>query len=108
MPTYEKTLFDLALRSWEDIAKAMCQAELVHEVNMAASFVPLFFSLWLGAFPVFLLTSMLAARCDFLFVMLQRYNRPRVVRLAEQQNRRWEASRDSVREQHREEQERLP
>lgn len=82
LPTYDSSLFDSALHSWEEIAKAMCQAELVHEVNIAVSFVPVFFSVWVGAFPVFLITSVLAAGYDLLFVMLQRYNRPRVLRLA--------------------------
>lgn len=88
MPTYDTALFDPSLHTWEEIAKAMCQAELVHETNIVASFVPLLFSIWLGAFPVFLVTSLLAAGYDGLFVMLQRYNRPRVLRLAERKTHR--------------------
>ena len=60
----------------------MCQAELVHEVNAAVSFVPLLFSVWVGAFPIFLITSIIAAGFDLLFAVIQRYNRPRVMRLA--------------------------
>lgn len=56
MPTYDQALFDPKLHSWEEIAKAVCQAELVHEVNIAVSFVPLFFAIWVGGFPVFLIT----------------------------------------------------
>ena len=82
MPTYDSSLFDPTLHSWEEIAKAMCQAELVHEVNIAASFVPILLAVWVGALPVFVITSVLAAGYDLLFVMLQRYNRPRVLRLA--------------------------
>jgi hypothetical protein len=88
MPTYDAALFDPALHSWTDIARAMCQAELVHEVNAAASLVSLSFSVWFGAFPVFLITSVLAAGYDLLFAILQRYNRPRVLRLAAGQTRR--------------------
>ncbi len=82
LPTYDSSLFDPALHSWEEIAKAMCQAELVHEVNIVVSFVPILFSVWVGALPVFVITSILAAGYDLLFVILQRYNRPRVLRLA--------------------------
>ena len=65
----------------------MCQAELVHEVNIAVSFVPILFSVWVGALPVFVITSILAAGYDLLFVILQRYNRPRVLRLAMRRER---------------------
>ncbi len=82
LPTYNASLFDPSLHSWADIAKAMCQAELIHEANIIVSFVPILFSVWFGCFPVFLITSVLAAGYDFLFVILQRYNRPRVLRLA--------------------------
>lgn len=87
LPTYDSSLFDPALHSWEEIAKAMCQAELVHEVNIAVSFVPILFSVWVGALPVFVITSILAAGYDLLFVILQRYNRPRVLRLAMRRER---------------------
>lgn len=82
IPTYDAALFDPTRHSWTDIARAMCQAELIHEVNMAASFIPLAFSIWFGALPVFVTTSILAAACDLIFVILQRYNRPRILRLA--------------------------
>lgn len=81
MPAYMPEDFDPAIRSWEEIAQAMCRAEWVHEVNMLFSFPPLFAARWFGAFPVFLMTSLLAAAYDGLFAILQRYNRPRVIRL---------------------------
>ena len=95
MPTYESGLFDPSLHSWREIAEAMCQAELVHEACAAASFLPLMFSAWFGAASVFLLTSLLAAVYDMMFVALQRYNRPRVLRLAAQESRRQELERSS-------------
>lgn len=82
MPVYDSALFDLQQHTWTEIAGAMCQAELVHEVNAAVSFVPLLFSVWVGAFPIFLITSIIAAGFDLLFAVIQRYNRPRVMRLA--------------------------
>lgn len=60
----------------------MCQAELVHETNMALSFLPLIAVRWFGAFYVFLITSVCGALFDSVFVVMQRYNRTRVVRMA--------------------------
>ena len=81
MPTYDPSLFDPKLHSWDAIAQAMCQAELVHEGIILLSFVPLLFAIPFGAFPVFLLTSIMAAMYDLCFVIMQRYNRPRILKL---------------------------
>ena len=87
MPTYESDLFDPRRHSWDEIAQAMCQAELVHETIAVLSFLPVLAVRWFGSFGVFLITSVLSALLDLMFVIMQRYNRPRVVRLAEKQNR---------------------
>ena len=81
MPTYEPDYFDPRKHSWTEIAQAMCQAEVVHEVIIVFSFVPVVFSVWFGAIPVFVITSVLAAAFDLIFVMMQRYNRSRIVKL---------------------------
>ena len=81
MPTYDRTLFDPRLHTWEKIAQAMCQAELVHETIALLSFLPIIAGIWFGAYPVFVVTSVLAAGCDMLFVMMQRYNRQRIMTL---------------------------
>ena len=85
MPTYNPSTFDPKLHSWDEIAQAMCQAELVHEIIIALSFVPLFAAIPFGAFPVFLITSLLSAVYDLSFAILQRYNRPRVLRFIEKE-----------------------
>ncbi len=81
MPILDPRFFDPAVRTWDEIAQAMCQAELVHETNVVVSFVPIFFATWFGALPVFLITSILGALSDLVFVFIQRYNRPRVMRM---------------------------
>ena len=85
MPTYEPDLFDPGKHTWDKIAQAMCQAELVHETAAVLSFLPLFAAIPFGAFPAFLITSILGATADLAFAAMQRYNRPRVVRLAQRQ-----------------------
>lgn len=88
MPTYAPDTFNPKIHSWNEIVGAMCQSELVHETNIVLSFLPLTASVFVGAFPVFLITSVLAAAFDFIFVMMQRYNRPRVIRILERQKLR--------------------
>ncbi len=86
-PAFEADFFDMKKRTVTEIIMAGCQAEIVHEVIMLISFVPLLFTVWFGSFGVFLTTSLIAAAFDGIFVIIQRYNRPRLVKLAERQAR---------------------
>ena len=81
MPTYDPALFDPRLHTWEEIVQAMCQAELVHETIAVLSFLPILAAIWFGEYPVFIVTSVLSAACDMVFVIMQRYNRQRVMKL---------------------------
>ena len=90
MPSYEPELFDSQKHTWNEIAQAMCQAELVHETIILLSFVPILFAKLFGALPVFLITSVLSAAFDMIFVIMQRYNRPRVIRLMVKEKRKYE------------------
>ena len=87
MPTYDPGAFDPNLHSWDEIAQTMCQAELVHEVIMVLSFLPIFAAVPFGALPVFVITSLLAACFDAMFVIMQRYNRPRILKLMDRSAR---------------------
>ncbi|MCH5257985.1 MAG: hypothetical protein J1D87_11880 [Lachnospiraceae bacterium] len=81
LPTFNPQDFDVKNRSLTEIVQVTCQSEVVHEVNMILSFVPLVFSVWFGSLGVFLLTSCAAFLFDSIFVIMQRYNRPRLIRL---------------------------
>lgn len=83
MPTYDPVSFSLRHNSLEQIVHNSCVSEAVHVVIVLFSFVPILFSLWWGALPVFLTTSILAALFDSCFVMMQRYNRPRLLHILE-------------------------
>lgn len=87
MPTYNREAFSRTDHTWQEIAQAMCQSELVHETNMILSFLPLAAVKWFGSFYVFLVTSIGGAVFDLAFVMIQRYNRPRVMRIAAKQGK---------------------
>ena len=85
LPTYAPDLFSMRQHTPEEIAQAMCQAEIVHEIIAVLSFLPLCTVPWFGSWGVFFLTGLLAAGFDLLFVIAQRYNRPRILRLAQRQ-----------------------
>ena len=81
LPTFNPQDFNLKSRSVTEIVQVTCQSEVVHEVNMVLSFIPIIFSVWFGSMEVFLLTSFAAFLFDSIFVVIQRYNRPRLIRL---------------------------
>ena len=60
---------------------ATCQSELVHEINVIFSFFPVVLSIWFDSFFVFLITSTLGALFDLMFVMMQRFNRTRILKM---------------------------
>ena len=66
MPTYDASAFSHREHSWDEIAQATCQSELVHETNIALSFLPVLASKWFGA-------------C---YVAMQRYNQARIIKIA--------------------------
>ena len=89
MPVYEPELFSSEIHTYKEIIMAMCQAEIVHEMNMLLAFIPLIFSIWFKNYFWFLLgTSIFSALIDSLFVMIQRYNKPRVMRVLELQEKK--------------------
>lgn len=87
MPTYDPSLFDPRIHTWDEIAQAMCQAELGHEVIVVLSFLPILEGIWFGDYPIFIVTSVLSAGFDMLFVMMQRYNRQRIIKLMDKRAR---------------------
>ena len=81
LPTYAPETFSLKLHTPEEIVQAMCVAELVHEIILPFSFLPLLMAIPFGDFPVFFITSILSCGVDIPFILIQRYNRPRMIKL---------------------------
>lgn len=81
LPTYHPEYYDVRKHSVEEIIQVTCQAEIVHEINMVLSFVPVIFTIWFGSLIAFLITSAVAFCFDSIFVIMQRFNRPRLRRL---------------------------
>lgn len=85
MITAKPEQFDIRQRTYQELQKNMTQAEVVHEIIMVMSFLPLCLIPQYGAAGVFIITSVLACLADSLFVMIQRCNRPRVLRLKQKE-----------------------
>lgn len=81
LPTFDPESYSVRKHTLDEIAQTMCQAELVHETNIILSFMPLITVRWFGAFYVILLTSLCGAGVDLVFVIMQRYNRARVIKI---------------------------
>lgn len=81
IPSYSPNSFDPRKHDWEYIVMASCQAELVHVIIAILSLLPIFMGCVFGTWPVFIITSVLASLFDCVFIILQRYNRPRMLKL---------------------------
>ncbi len=81
VPAWSPESFETKHNTMPEIAAAMCNAEVVHEIIIILSFVPILFSIEYGVPAVFIITSIIAAAVDAVFVIVQRYNRPRIVKL---------------------------
>lgn len=82
VPTYNPDEFDIKKNSVEQLIINGCNSEIVHTANIFASYIPMLFSIWFNSLPVFIITSVLASIYDLQFVVLQRYNRPRLIKIA--------------------------
>lgn len=87
MPSYNPRSYMTKFNSLNELIATMCRNEVIHEVIAVLSFFPIAFSSLFGAEAVFIITSIFGCLFDLIFVIMQRYNRPRVVRLMQRQNR---------------------
>lgn len=78
--TYDPDAFSPKKHSWEEIANTMSKSEVDHWINEVISLVSIFFSLLWGELYIFLITAVLAMLFDAQFILIQRYNRPLVIK----------------------------
>lgn len=83
--TYNPELFKVKERSLDEIAISMTKAELDHWVNVLISLTSILFSLLWGEVWIFIITAIFAIMFDSQFILIQRYNRPRVLRILDKQ-----------------------
>lgn len=81
--TYNPELFYLKDNSLEEIANTMAKVELDHWVNELISLSTLLFGAIWGNLWIFMISAIAAMIFDGQFIVIQRYNRPRVTRILE-------------------------
>ena len=81
--TFNPDKYDFENRTLHQLASTMAKSETDHWFNVLISLFGVLFSLIWGLFPVFLAVSILAILFDAQFIVVQRYNRPIVLRLKE-------------------------
>ena len=86
--TYDPSAFDVKTRTYSEIAYAMSKAETDHWINELISLSTLLFGLIWGEMWIFALTCVIAMLFDAQFILVQRYNRPTVVRLINRMGKR--------------------
>lgn len=89
MPSYnpDSYLIKNDFRSLEAIADTTCRNEVIHLVICLLSFVPIIFTVFFGAAAVFIITSVLSCMFDMIFVIIQRFNRPRLLKIINRKNK---------------------
>jgi len=86
--TYNPELFSLKEYSLEEIANTMCKVEIDHWINEVISLSTLLFAIPWGCFIVFLLSAVFAMIFDSQFIIIQRYNRLRVLKILKRENKK--------------------
>ena len=86
--TYNPESFSLKEHSLEEIANTMAKSEVDHWINEAISLSTLLFAIPWGAFWIFLVSAIVAMIFDSQFIIIQRYNRPRVVKILEREKKK--------------------
>lgn len=79
--TFEPEKFDLKKVTLDELATTMAKSELDHWINELISIFSLLFIFVWGCAPAFVITAVLSMLFDAQFIIVQRYNRPIVIRL---------------------------
>ena len=84
--TYNPESFSLKKHSLEEIANTMSKSEIDHWINEEISLSTLLFAIPWGKFWIFFITAIVAMIFDSQFIIIQRYNRPRVIKILEKES----------------------
>lgn len=79
--TFNPENYDTKTRTLHELASAMAKSELDHWFNVLLSLTMLLFPLLWGGFFAFFTAAVAAILFDLQFILVQRYNRPIVLRL---------------------------
>lgn len=81
--TYDKKLFAGKNLSKEKLVMTITQSELVHEIVFLLSFCPIYLAKTFGHTPLLVVLCIIFAAANLPFIFIQRYNRPRVMKMQE-------------------------
>lgn len=84
--TFEPEMYDFKNRTLEQLAATMAKSETDHWINEIISIISIFFTFIWGCFPAFFISALAAMLFDAQFIIVQRYNRPIVLRVIERKN----------------------
>lgn len=79
LPTYDNSMFKIKSGSKEDVIKLMIQSENVHLLLIFLSYIPLFWSNFFGHLGMMIVMSFVFSIVHIPFVMVQRFNLPRII-----------------------------
>lgn len=85
--TYAPQEFDLKENPLETVANNMAKAELDHWINSLISISTISFGFISNVFWPFIVSAIFAMAFETQFIVLQRYNRPRVVKIIEREEK---------------------
>ena len=85
--TYNPESFSLKAHSLEEIVNTMAKSEVDHWINEAISLSTLLFAIPWGGFWAFFISALFAMIFDSQFIIIQRFNRPRIVKLLERKEK---------------------
>lgn len=88
-PVPDAWKFSIKRRSLEDVIAESCRTEVVHEAGAVASLLSVLLTIPFGYLWFFILTAAIGGVFDLVFVMIQRYNRPRLMRAAAKKRMRF-------------------
>lgn len=80
--SFDPNKLSLRTHSVDELIFEGCKAEVVHWLCAIAGFASLIFSIWFGAISLFIVTSVIGGIYDMCFVVIQRFNRPRLLKIA--------------------------
>lgn len=84
--TYNPESFSLKEHSLEEIVNTMTKSEVDHWINEVISLSTLLFAIPWGGFWAFFISAIFSMIFDSQFIIIQRYNRPRIVKILENRN----------------------
>lgn len=84
---YNQNEYSIEMYGTYGVIMNMCYAEVVHELIFVMSYLPILFGIYISNYLLLFALCCLFSCSHLIFIIIQRYNRPRVVKLYEKQNR---------------------